>query len=522
MIGETTRRGTLALSRALLLPCALLAGGCGSDDGAAEPPLAPLDVRLELAERDTLVFDAGGSSPSPIRVRLWIDGVPGAGERVGFSVPSGLGRASQPSAPVDAEGWAESWILDARPGSGRVTAEFAGMEVGRPVRISRAPGELRLEAGAGRLGRPGFPHPDSILRARLLDTEGLPLAGREIRFIWSGALRTAADTTDMQGRAYGLLGESPLAAGEWPVFALLAERNLSAVDRRTTTPAAERVVVVSIDGLRAEALDNWAPPVLTALATGGAFAERARSIEPTFSMPAHLSLLSGVGPERHRIFSENLEFTPEMNRLDPVFRVGLRRGRSTAAVIDDAGHLARFDEILECRLAFGFDDLETVSGRAAGVIDAALARLEAESAPELLFLHIPDPDLAGHEYGWGSPEYGAAVLAADAEIGRLLPALSEETLLVILSTHGGGGDLGTFQHGSTSPADIEVPVILHGAGVLSGVRLANVDLLDVAPTLGWALGWAPPDQYAGQILLEAFGEAPEAGTTRPESGPTRP
>jgi len=497
---------------------AILPLACG---GEAAPGLTAPDVpagtTLGPGSLQTLVFEAGGSSPEPVRVRATIDGVPLAGVRVSFSLPPELGRISQSRAPTDADGWAEAWILDARPGEGTVTAVLGGVTVGRDVRILRAPGSIEIDAPAvPALGIPGLVPPDSIVRARVLDTEGRPMAGRPVLFAWAGSVRVASDTTDAEGWAEGRLGASPLEAGEWPVFALLPGRPIVDLDVRVSAPVARRLVVVAWDGLRAADLSAESTPVLAGLAEAGAVAPRARSIDPTLSVPANLSMLAGEGPASHRLFSEDLDFTPEMNRLDPLFRVGLRRGLRTRAILGAAGHLARFDEVLECRLAFGFDPLVTVDGGDGSIVDAALPLL-ADDGPEMLFLHLADVDLAGHTTGWGSPDHRDAVSATDAHLARLAAALPEDALLAVVSAHGGGGDLGAFQHGSLAEADALVPLVLHGAGVAPGTRLEGVDLLDLAPTLGWALGWAPLRRWSGVPLLDAFG-----GTRPPESGRTKP
>lgn len=342
------------------------------------------------------------------------------------------------------------------------------------------------------------------------------MAGEQVLFAWAGRTRVGVDTTDAGGWAEGILGPSPLEAGEWPVFALLPGRPITDLDLRVSAPVASRVVLVTIDGLPADAVTPDATPTLLSLAEEGAFAPRVRSIEPTLSVPANLSMLAGEGPTSHQLFSEELEFTPEMNRLDPLFRVGLRRGRSTAAVLSTDGHLARFDDILECRLAFGFDRVISPSGGAAAVVDSALTLLGPDG-PDMLFVHLSDADVAGHAEGWGSATWRTAVGEVDTRLARIADALPPDALLAVVAAHGGGGAFGPFQHGSTAPDDIEVPLVLYGAGVDPGAGLSEVSLLDLAPTLGWALGWSPPAGWSGTPLLDGFG-----GTRPAQSGPITP
>ncbi len=508
--------GLARVTQALAITVTIAAACTGDARPTLPTQELPVGTTLTLASDQLLEFEAGGTSPEAVRVRATANGRPITGVRVEFSVPADLGRLSQPSASTDDDGWAESWLLDARPGEGSVRARLGDAMAERAVRILTAPATIEIEPSSGAIGLPGFPPPDPVVRARVTDTEGAPMPGQRVIFAWAGAVTTATDTSDADGWVEGRLGASPLEAGDWSVFALIPGRPIADIDRRVTEPVARRIVLVSVDGLRADAVSPTRTPTLTALAAGGAFLPNARSLEPTLSVPANLSLLAGEGPPSHRLFSEDLDFTPEMNRLDPLFRVGLRRGQATSAVLSSFGHLARFDQILECRLAFGFDPLVAVPGGAPDVIDAALPLLAADG-PDMLFLHLPDVDVAGHAHGWSSPEYVAAVTDTDAEIGRLVAALPADALLLLTSAHGGGGALGDFQHGSTDDADILVPLILSGPGVVPGTVLSSADLLDVAPTLAWGLGWASPSRWNGAALLDAFG-----GTRPGHSGRTVP
>ena len=98
------------------------------------------------------------------------------------------------------------------------------------------------------------------------------------------------------------------------------------------------------------------------------------------------------------------------------------------------------------------------------------------------------------------------MLAADAALERVRAAVaaSPGALLIVTSDHGGGGAWGPYQHGSGSPEDVEVPLLIWGERVAAGTRLEPATLLDVAPTVLWALGMAPPYQYEGRPLLEGF------------------
>lgn len=79
------------------------------------------------------------------------------------------------------------------------------------------------------------------------------------------------------------------------------------------------------------------------------------------------------------------------------------------AYLSREGPLAEFEQALACRLAFGLDSLYFTPPSAGAVVDAVEAAL-TDPDLDLVFLHLPDPDLAGHRAGFDSPEYGRAVL----------------------------------------------------------------------------------------------------------------
>jgi arylsulfatase A-like enzyme len=83
----------------------------------------------------------------------------------------------------------------------------------------------------------------------------------------------------------------------------------------------------------------------------------------------------------------------------------------------------------------------------------------------------------------------------------------EETLLVALADHGGGGET-PREHESNHPVDTTIPRIIAGRGTLP-IDLESVSLLDVPPTILFALGAEIPSTYEGRVLREAFALEPE-------------
>jgi hypothetical protein len=490
-----------------LLGLALLLAACGDGATPVDPVAGPESsvAQLELTGGDAQRIWSGRRSADPFRVRA-LDaegrGVPGA--RVDFELDGTAGGVlSQPRALTDADGYAETFLMDGRSGDGGLVAR-SGAATGRfSFAVDRAPGELRFVAATGAVGLPGLPHPDDLVRLQVIDTEGHPLPGTEVWFVGPERLTSFADTSDADGWASTRILQSQMRAGDAEVWAFVL--GFPEVAARTVRPleaAARRVFLVSIDGLRADALERYRPPTLERLASEGAWTTRARTVAPALTVPAHLSLLSGVGPDTHGIWGDDLTFTPQMASLDPLFRHAGRWGLHAHAFMSLEGPLGRFEEALQCKLAFGLDSLTLVAPDAGQVAGAAMPSMR-DAGVEMVFMHIPDPDLAGHEHGWNSAEYGRAVMRADSALARVVQEVEPETLLIVVSDHGGGGAFGSHLHGSATDADTLIPMILWGSHV-ARAELGGASILDVPATVLWALGLRPPAHYEGRVLLEAF------------------
>jgi|GEM_PF-208221 len=495
------RAAGLSLAVLLFLACSE-----GLTTGPPDQVPEDLVTQIRFVEGTGQEILGGRRSPAPIRVQA----VDGRGRSVAGAIVEfrltgrGGGILSQPRALTDSAGVASTYLLEARSGPAMLLARSGGAAAGLGLVVTRAPGTIVFEEAAGAVGLPSKVHPDSVVRAQLLDTDGLPMPRVPVFFAGPPGLSRFVDTTDARGWASTVVRRAAASAGEGRVFAFVPGfPDATAFTRRPVEAAAKRVVLVSVDGLRADALERYTPPNLTQLAVEGAFSRRARTVVPSLTAPAHLSLFSGVPPETHGIYGDDIEYTEAMARLEPLFRVGVRHGLSTRAFVARSGPLETLETALQCKLAFGLDSLSLVEPDAAIVAEEALPTL-ADSETRMVFVHIPDPDLAGHAFGWSSSEYRDAVLRADAAVGELRDALDEETLLLVVSDHGGGGSFGSHQHGSASDEDVLIPMLLWGPRVVPGSDAGEASILDVAPTLLWALGFAPPSSYEGRPLVDVF------------------
>ena len=140
-----------------------------------------------------------------------------------------------------------------------------------------------------------------------------------------------------------------------------------------------------------------------------------------------------------------------------------------------------------------------------------MARYLKHASPNLLFVHLAEPDLAGHLVGWMSAPYGWAVQEADAAVGRLLAvadgAFGRGNYTVLLTAdHGGHGR----DHGSDDPRDVTIPWVAWGRGVAAGAVLdPGIKTMDTAATALRLLGLEEPAGVIGHVVTAAILPQPE-------------
>jgi predicted AlkP superfamily pyrophosphatase or phosphodiesterase len=274
------------------------------------------------------------------------------------------------------------------------------------------------------------------------------------------------------------------------------------------------VVVISIDGLRPDAIEGANATHLRQLMREGAWTLRAQTIVPSRTLPSHTSMLTGVGPEVHGI-TWNEDHTGRTGQVEvpTVFDVAQQAGLTTAGLFGKAKfrHLIRRDTP-EWRQA----------PRGAEVWFASRIAPDAEAMlrgrrPNLTFVHLADPDLAGHVYGWMSLPYRMAVRRADGAVGRIVRtarrAFGDDVVVIVTADHGGSGR----SHSHSTPPERTIPWIVWGRGVTPGEIATPIRTMDTAATALWLLGVPVPARWEGRPVEQAF-RTGAAATPAPAPG----
>ena len=267
---------------------------------------------------------------------------------------------------------------------------------------------------------------------------------------------------------------------------------------------ARRVVLLVLDGLRADLVGDARFPHIAALAARGASTTDATTVMPSVTAVAMTSLLSGLAPVDHGVQSDRFRVPACRTPLQALPSLVRASGRQATGVVRQVPWMIRplARKIVD---AMGLENAIFANANAHSLLCAALPSLRHQR-DGLIVMHWPDCDAIGHHAGWMSPAYLAAVARMDSALGSLvreLEASMDDTLLIALADHGGGGRVPTH-HDSPHPLDCTIPIMLAGAGVHPQPLPAGLTLLDVPPTALWALGLPIPAAYAGAPIVSAF------------------
>jgi len=266
-------------------------------------------------------------------------------------------------------------------------------------------------------------------------------------------------------------------------------------EARAPAAVARHVIVISFDGMRADALQRVWPASLRAQS---AASWSARTTLPSTTMPSHTSMVTGVGPEIHNVRFNNWD-TDQPRLALPTMFTEVRRSGGTVRLIVAKPKL-RFLAARELVIYHNYPR------RRQAEVAAIAGQTFREERPTLLFIHVADPDAVGHRDGWMSEPYLAVIAEVPAVVAGLLrdvaaAGLLSETLLVVTSDHGGHGRI----HGSAMPEDVTIPWVALGGAARTGVTLTQpIMTFDTAATVLHALGVPIPPVWQGRPVTQAL------------------
>ena len=309
----------------------------------------------------------------------------------------------------------------------------------------------------------------------------------------------------LRARRFPLIALSTLALGSCASAGRIFHASETRGESARSGAITNHVVVISVDGLRPDAIERFGARTILRLSSEGSRAARAQTILPSKTLPSHTSMLTGEDVDEHGIAWNSNETDHHGHVAVPtVFGLARKQGFHTAAFFSKG----KFNH-LEVPGSLDYSQAPNGNGRWSVERTAAdVERYLMTARPNLLFVHFGEPDRAGHIWGWMSYLYGRGVRKADVGVQRVIAAADKafgagSYTVILTADHGGHGRT----HGSKDPRDTTIPWITWGKGVQPSSSVAEqVRTMDTAGTALWLLGVEAPDGLAGTPVRSAYTE----------------
>ena len=212
------------------------------------------------------------------------------------------------------------------------------------------------------------------------------------------------------------------------------------------------VLLISIDGFRADYLQRGITPNISHLAKTGVQAEWMTPSYPSLTFPNHYTIVTGLRPDHHGIIHNSMS-DPQLGRFmlsmreavqdgrwwggEPIWITAQKNGLRSATMFWP-GSEANIQNLHPNQWK-PFDGAVTPTQRVEQVI--AWMNAPAAQRPNIVTLYFDQVDTKGHHFGPESEQVRQAMIEVDDAIGLLLKKLAAidqraTTNIILVSDHG--------------------------------------------------------------------------------------
>ena len=255
-----------------------------------------------------------------------------------------------------------------------------------------------------------------------------------------------------------------------------------------------KVILISIDGMRPDGVMQCGNPFVQQMMQTGSYTLNARTVLPSVTLPCHMSMFHSVPPTRHGIGTNT--YTPMVRPLNGLFEQIAAAGGVSAMYYgwEPLRDVARPGSLKFAGYLNAYAE-DATDGKLTGL---ALERME-KSRPDFVFLYMVETDeKGGHDNGWMSPAYLGYISAAIDNVKRVYEAFGDEYTVIVTADHGGHERI----HGSDMPEDVTIPMFFLGKRFDAGCTLDGVSILDLTPTIADILAVNPAPEWEGKSLAK--------------------
>lgn len=309
---------------------------------------------------------------------------------------------------------------------------------------------------------------------------------------------------------------------------------------KADNPRYQDVLIISIDGLRSDALQAIAPervPHFTRLMKGANTLNARTDPDYTVTLPNHTGMITGrtvKGPQGHAWTKNDL---PEEVEIDIESNLG--------APIESIFHRAKEDEVGTAMFATKdkfalwprtwnqegqppLIDKVVIDHKKSNEVLAQVVDylVDRRIERDVVFVHFHNIDTTGHDKGWNltkDSEYIKTVIEVDGLLGELLaaidanPDLAASTSIILTADHGGGVPYKNHHGQGLQWINYVIPFVVWGSdGKPQGdlYELNPFGRRDPSLTMPGHDAWPPPVRNldAGNVALALLGIKPLVGS----------
>ncbi len=270
-------------------------------------------------------------------------------------------------------------------------------------------------------------------------------------------------------------------------------------------PKAKRLFVIGLDGASSKCVQNADMPFLKDFLKESSYSFKKRAILPSSSAINWATMFMSATSETHG-YTEWGSKTPEIpskeigdNNIFPTVFQLYRKANPQSHMV------CMYDwdgiKFLVDTVSFNYH-AQTPSDEPENLAEMASNYIK-ENKPEVGVFIFNEPDHAGHQYGWDSTEYYSMLTRLDPCVEKVVNAIKDagiydESLIVIISDHGGNGKKG---HGGKTLAELECISIFEGPNVKKGYCIDDsfpMHQYDVGATIADFFALELPDVCCGK------------------------
>ena len=266
----------------------------------------------------------------------------------------------------------------------------------------------------------------------------------------------------------------------------------------------KRVFIIGIDGIGSLPSVMKTPGIYQVI-NNGIYTFQAMTVYPSFSAESWTSLLHGVSPNIHQIYTDNppKKHYSINSKYPSIFRIlHEQNSQSVMAVFSNWYFIP--DYIVEDGIGVRKFCLYTEKS-----IIKYFDRFMKTNDPTLVFFQLDETDEIGHRYGYFTDEQSKQLVKTDKTVQKIINIIEKydpnnESLILILTDHGGGG-LNPQMHGSADPHDMTIFWTARGKGICKNKEIKQqISIIDTAKFVASYLDLKIPETWEGENFFSNY------------------